>query len=179
MKTSWVKGRVKASILITHCPLRDLLMIKQPGRWSLRAAMTAVAEAGSGVVDTLVAFSALGVSTQARHFVDPRTHQGALIPFIGGLLCWLGERFGPTLPRWIALLTMSLELALGLWLWAHGDYHLAPNPGADPAWALEFKHVWIERFGISVHLALDGLSLLMILLTGLPVCKSAQIWPLA
>jgi len=31
-------------------PLRDLLMVKQPGRWSLRAAMAAVAEAGSGVV---------------------------------------------------------------------------------------------------------------------------------
>ena len=31
-------------------PLRDLLLVKQPGRWSLRAAMSAVAEAGSGVV---------------------------------------------------------------------------------------------------------------------------------
>ncbi len=31
-------------------PLRDLLMVKQPGRWSLRAAMATVAEAGSGVV---------------------------------------------------------------------------------------------------------------------------------
>eukprot|EP01133_Synstelium_polycarpum_P001264 gene1264-1455_t len=31
-------------------PLRDLLMVKQPGRWSLRAAMSAVSEAGSGVV---------------------------------------------------------------------------------------------------------------------------------
>ena len=90
-----------------------------------------------------------------------------LIPFIGGLLCWMGERFGATLPRWIALLTMTLELALGLWLWAHGDYSFAPAPGADPTWALEFKHVWIQRFGINVHLALDGLSLLMILLTGL------------
>ena len=26
-----------------------------------------------------------------------------LIPFIGGLLCWQTERFGPTLPRWLAL----------------------------------------------------------------------------
>ena len=25
-----------------------------------------------------------------------------LIPFIGGLLCWQTERFGNTLPRWIA-----------------------------------------------------------------------------
>jgi NADH-quinone oxidoreductase subunit M len=90
-----------------------------------------------------------------------------LIPFIGGLLCWQGERFGPTLPRWIALLTMSLETALGLWVWSTGTFSYAPMPGADPTWALEFKHMWIERFGISVHLALDGLSLLMILLTGL------------
>ena len=90
-----------------------------------------------------------------------------LIPFIGGLLCWLAERSSATLPRWIALLTMSLELALGLWLWAHGDFTLAPAPGGEPAWAVEFKLNWIQRFGISVHLALDGLSLLMILLTGL------------
>ncbi|MBU3055440.1 bifunctional 3,4-dihydroxy-2-butanone-4-phosphate synthase/GTP cyclohydrolase II [Pseudomonas indica] len=31
-------------------PLRDLLMVRQPGRWSLRAAMAEVAKAGSGVV---------------------------------------------------------------------------------------------------------------------------------
>lgn len=31
-------------------PLRDLLMVRQPGRWSLRAAMTHVADAGAGVV---------------------------------------------------------------------------------------------------------------------------------
>ncbi|MFR0675593.1 bifunctional 3,4-dihydroxy-2-butanone-4-phosphate synthase/GTP cyclohydrolase II [Enterobacterales bacterium AW_CKDN230030176-1A_HGKHYDSX7] len=31
-------------------PLRDLMLVKSPGRWSLRAAMAAVAEAGSGVV---------------------------------------------------------------------------------------------------------------------------------
>jgi 3,4-dihydroxy 2-butanone 4-phosphate synthase/GTP cyclohydrolase II len=31
-------------------PIRDLLMVRQPGRWSLRAAMAEVAKAGSGVV---------------------------------------------------------------------------------------------------------------------------------
>ena len=90
-----------------------------------------------------------------------------LIPFIGGLLCWVVEHFDQTLPRWIALFTMGLLLALGLWLWSTGDYSLAPSPESASSWALEFKHVWIERFGINLHLALDGLSLLMILLTGL------------
>ncbi|MDV7211504.1 NADH-quinone oxidoreductase subunit M [Azotobacter beijerinckii] len=90
-----------------------------------------------------------------------------LIPFIGGLLCWQGERYGATLPRWIALLTMSLLLVLGLWLWATGDFTLAPAPGAAPVWAAEFRLGWIERFGIELHLALDGLSMLMVVLTGL------------
>ncbi len=65
------------------------------------------------------------------------------------------------------MLTMSLELILSLWLWHTGNFQLAPAPGADPTWTMEFKHVWIQRFGINLHLALDGLSLLMILLTGL------------
>jgi NADH-quinone oxidoreductase subunit M len=90
-----------------------------------------------------------------------------LIPFIGGLLCWLVERVDQTLPRWIALAAMSLLLALSLWLWGQGDYSLAPNPTDPNAWTMEFKHVWIERLGINLHLALDGLSLLMVVLTGL------------
>jgi NADH-quinone oxidoreductase subunit M len=90
-----------------------------------------------------------------------------LIPFIGGLLCWQGERFGATLPRWIALLTMTLLFVLGLWLWATGDFTLAPAPGTEPVWAEEFKVQWIERFGVTIHLALDGISILMIVLTGL------------
>jgi NADH-quinone oxidoreductase subunit M len=35
-----------------------------------------------------------------------------------------------------------------------------------PAWTLEFNRIWIERLGINFHLALDGLSVLMLLLTG-------------
>ncbi|WGK63115.1 NADH-quinone oxidoreductase subunit M [Halopseudomonas sp. SMJS2] len=90
-----------------------------------------------------------------------------LIPFIGGLLCWQAERFSSTLPRWLALLTMGLVLVLSLWLWASADYSLAGVTDGAPVWTLEFKHVWIERFGINLHLALDGLSLLMLILTGI------------
>jgi NADH-quinone oxidoreductase subunit M len=90
-----------------------------------------------------------------------------LIPFIGGLLCWQAERFGNVIPRWIALLTMTLLFVLGLWLWSTADFSLAPAPGSAPQWAAEFQLPWIERFGINFHLALDGLSILMIVLTGL------------
>ena len=90
-----------------------------------------------------------------------------LIPFIGGLLCWQAERSSAVLTRWIALLSMTLLLGLGLWLWGSADFSLAPAPGAAPAWAYEFQTPWIARFGISIHLALDGLSVLMVVLTGL------------
>ncbi|PKH24403.1 NADH-quinone oxidoreductase subunit M [Enterobacterales bacterium CwR94] len=89
-----------------------------------------------------------------------------LIPFIGGLLCWQCERFGTHVPRWIALLTMALTLALGLQLWMEGNYGLV-QPEGVPQWQSEFILQWIPRFGITIHLAIDGLSLLMVVLTGL------------
>lgn len=90
-----------------------------------------------------------------------------LIPFIGGLLCWQAEHFNRSLTRWVALLSMTLMLGLCLWLWNSADYRLNAVTGGKPVWALEYKLVWIERFGINLHLALDGLSLLMLALTGL------------
>lgn len=89
-----------------------------------------------------------------------------LIPFIGGFLCWQTERFGVKVPRWIALVTMGLTLALSLQLWLQGGYSLTQSAGI-PQWQSEFDMLWIPRFGISIHLAIDGLSLLMVVLTGL------------
>jgi len=89
-----------------------------------------------------------------------------LIPFIGGFACWQVERFSSTFPRWIALFSMALLFVLSVGLWINGDYQLAPSPG-DIRWAVEFEISWIERLGIKIHLGLDGLSILMISLTGL------------
>lgn len=49
-----------------------------------------------------------------------------------------------------------LELALALTFWQLG--------GAG-GWLAEIRWSWIPRFGISFHLGVDGLSLLMVLLT--------------
>ncbi|WP_312240205.1 NADH-quinone oxidoreductase subunit M [Pantoea sp.] len=89
-----------------------------------------------------------------------------IIPFVGGLLCWLVERLGVKTPRWIALITMGLTLALSLQLWLQGGYSLTQAEGV-PQWQSTFSVPWVPRFGIYFHLALDGLSLLMVVLTGL------------
>ena len=88
-----------------------------------------------------------------------------VIPFIGGLLCWQIERLGDKPTRWIALATMLAELLISLWLWTRLDFHLPALDGSSTRWALEYQVGWIERFGISFHLAMDGLSLVLIALT--------------
>ncbi|MEN2751594.1 NADH-quinone oxidoreductase subunit M [Psychrobacter sp. FBL11] len=93
------------------------------------------------------------------------------IPFIAGLLCWLVERINKRLPRWIALIGMMLTFGLSLVLWQYGDFSgmskqvIAPQSAVP--WVAEYNVPWIPSFGISFHLAMDGMSLLMIALTGL------------
>ncbi|AMN49073.1 NADH-quinone oxidoreductase subunit M [Psychrobacter sp. P2G3] len=93
------------------------------------------------------------------------------IPFIAGLLCWLVERINKRLPRWIALIGMMLTFGLSLVLWQYGDFSgmskqvIAPQSAVP--WVTEYSVPWIPSFGISFHLAIDGMSLLMIALTGL------------
>ncbi len=87
------------------------------------------------------------------------------IPFIAGLLCWVVERFNKRLPRWIALIGMMLTFALSLVLWQQGDFSGMSQqviaPDATVPWVAEFSVPWIPSFGISFHLALDGLSLMI------------------
>lgn len=92
------------------------------------------------------------------------------IPFIAGFLCWLIEKVDNHLPRWIALGGMVLTFGLGLLLWQQGEFNqfLATQGETTKEglpWAAQFLLPWIPTFGISFHLAADGLSLLMVVLT--------------
>jgi NADH-quinone oxidoreductase subunit M len=78
-----------------------------------------------------------------------------LVLLIGGLLAWLAERFGKHWPRWLAIAALVLDLLL---------VAAAAQGAADGKWLAELQWPWIPRFGISIHLALDGLSLVLILL---------------
>ncbi|GAB2710190.1 NADH-quinone oxidoreductase subunit M [Halomonas garicola] len=89
-----------------------------------------------------------------------------VIPFVGGLFCWQAERLGSRATRLIALATMLCELLIALWLWTQLDFQLPATDGSSTQWAIEYRLPWITRFGIDIHLALDGLSLVLIALTG-------------
>lgn len=89
-----------------------------------------------------------------------------LIPFLTGLGCWLAEKVSSQLPRWVASAGMFVTLALTVVLWNHGTYQFALG-GKTPEFATEFQMNWIQPLGVTIHLGLDGLSLLMVGLTAL------------
>ncbi|MGN5765421.1 NADH-quinone oxidoreductase subunit M [Acinetobacter calcoaceticus] len=89
-----------------------------------------------------------------------------LVPFIAGFICWLVDKFDQHLPRWIALIGMLITFGLGIALWQSGSYTYELG-GRFPEWAAVFDVPWIQTLGIHITLAIDGLSLLMVLLTAL------------
>ena len=80
----------------------------------------------------------------------------------GGILAWISGKWNPLFPRWISLITTTLNFILAIILWIQYDpafYY------SKDSWLINFEIPWIPRFGIGFHMALDGLSLLMLLLT--------------
>ena len=87
-----------------------------------------------------------------------------IIPLLAGPLAWLSERRGALWPRRVAVIALAADFALGVYLWLSAPP--GPAAGAGPLWHAEWTSSWIPRWGITAHLALDGLSLLLIILSG-------------
>ncbi len=86
----------------------------------------------------------------------------------GGVVAWQAERFNRDLPRWISLAAIALALLyfLNTVSGLHPDsFSLSPNPTEASSWLIHYQLDWIPRFGIRFELAMDGLSLLLIILT--------------
>jgi NADH-quinone oxidoreductase subunit M len=86
-----------------------------------------------------------------------------VIPLLAGIVAWIAARWSTTAPRWICLGAMAADLATGLALWFTHSFSIA-NP-AQTRWSEELVWNWIPTLGIRFHLALDGLSLILLLLT--------------
>jgi NADH-quinone oxidoreductase subunit M len=87
------------------------------------------------------------------------------IPFVAGLAAWFLGRWDARWSRAISLASLAITLALGLVLWSRSPAPLSLVGGGP--WLAEVDLTWIPPLGIRFHLAADGLSLLLLLLTSL------------
>ena len=85
-----------------------------------------------------------------------------VILFLGGALAWASEALDAKLPRVVALFSLLASLGLVLWLWSTGGADVR-TPGGT-WWVLDSWN-WIPRFGIALKVGVDGLGLLMLVLT--------------
>ncbi len=83
------------------------------------------------------------------------------IPLLGGVAAWLVGRKQPEAARWVALAAMLAVAGMSLALW------LSFGGAGGAELLLEQRATWIPRFGVEYHLALDGLNLLFVVLTGI------------
>jgi NADH-quinone oxidoreductase subunit M len=81
------------------------------------------------------------------------------ILLVAGALAWLAARWSERLSRWISLVAIGFDFILAANIWIGRG-----SRGTKP-WLDELNWNWIPSFGIHFHLALDGLSLLMLMLT--------------
>ncbi len=84
-----------------------------------------------------------------------------IIPLIGGLLAWFAAGKNASAARWISLVALAIDSILLALFWS-GSSQTMPGSGT---WLVELSTPWIPQLGIGFHLAMDGLSLVMVALT--------------
>ncbi len=91
------------------------------------------------------------------------------IPIVAGFAGWWLGRWSDAWPRRVALAGMAVQFVLACTLLGRGD--------GGSQWLTEFRAPWVPQLGISFHLAADGISVLMVLLTAfLGVLSVACSW---
>jgi NADH-quinone oxidoreductase subunit M len=85
------------------------------------------------------------------------------IPLVAGLVAGLVARGSQFACRWISLLAMMAGFAMSVAIWVR-DYSRV-SLMTQQLWIAQIDVPWIAGFGIHFHLAMDGMSLLLIALT--------------
>lgn len=81
-----------------------------------------------------------------------------LILMFGGLISWIIAGKNSSLAKGIALLAVLADLVIiiGFWISVYDKFDLGSQQ-----WLIDYRVEWMPQLGISFHLAMDGLSLLM------------------
>lgn len=86
-----------------------------------------------------------------------------LVLLIGGLLAWVLSAASKILAKWTALLALIADLVITIVFWI--DHGNAVQFNGSESWLANIQYEWIPRFGMTFHLAMDGISLVMTALT--------------
>ena len=83
-----------------------------------------------------------------------------LVPMLGAVAVAITSKRRPEIVKLIALLTSVGVAAMSIWL-------LATFEMGEAGFQFSSQHTWIEQWGISYHVGVDGISLFLVVLTGL------------
>ncbi len=83
-----------------------------------------------------------------------------MVPAVGALLTALVGNRRPDLVKLVALLSSVVTVGMSIWLLAAFRAHTGDFQFVS-------KHSWISAWGISWHLGVDGISLFLVVLTGI------------
>jgi len=83
-----------------------------------------------------------------------------LIPAIGGILTILTSNRRPESTKFVALVASVVTAGLSIWL-------LSSFETADASFQFVSQHPWVRDWGIGWHVGVDGISLFLVVLTGL------------
>lgn len=83
-----------------------------------------------------------------------------ILPVVGAIVVALLSNKRPEYTKLVAALTSVATGALSLWMLGQFDSH-------SGSFQFVSRHEWIESWGISWHLGVDGISLFMVVLTGI------------
>lgn len=86
-----------------------------------------------------------------------------IILMAGGIIAWLAGKWNSNLTRLISLSALLIDFIIAVSFWF--NYPVELSSGGVQNWMIEINTAWIPQFGIHFHLALDGLSLILITLT--------------
>jgi NADH-quinone oxidoreductase subunit M len=75
----------------------------------------------------------------------------------GGIIAWITGKWSASLSKSSCIIALFADLIL----------LIAALPEGQPSgiWIIEYTSTWIPQFGVALHLGLDGISLLMLILT--------------
>jgi len=94
---------------------------------------------------------------------------------LGAFLAWGAGRVRPDLSRWVSIFFLAVQTIVLIVLWVENSGMAGPLP--QGRWWVEASQPWISQLGASFHFGLDGLSLVLCLLTSaLGIFSVAASW---